>query len=147
MKTQLRRLSLLTAIMTVMALAFTSCDDEDYWYGNDGTDSRLIGVWEQIQANGVAVSKYDTQYFQFDGNGRGRYFYYQNGQPYVENIRFSCQPSVNGTSYDQINIYYANGNAATINYWFTGGNLWMQWRANGTPVTYVYRSIASVPWN
>lgn len=144
------RFPLLTGLFAVicMTLALSSCTSDDYWYdGPDYTDSRLDGLWQQVQAQGRPVSAFDTQYFDFFGNGRGYYYYYQNGRLVRERINYQCQPSVSGASRYQVNISYENGGTSTINYWFTGGDLWMSWMTNGgTTVTYVYKPISSLPY-
>lgn len=138
----------LPAVFSLIFLSFllTSCVSGDPWYDGPSGDSRLYGVWEQYQADGQAVGPYETQYFDFRDNGRGYYYYYQNGRLIRENIYYSCQPSVSGASRYQINITYQGGGTSTINYWFTNGDLWMNWMtAGGRVVTYVYRPVSYVP--
>lgn len=149
MKKTLHPLALTGLLITIfMAFGLSSCISDDNW--NDGptyTDSRLNGIWEQIQAQGQPVSPSETQYFDFFGNGRGNYYYYRNGRLVQERITYQCQPSVSGASRYQVNIYYSSdGSVSTVNYWFTNGNLWMSWMTNGgTTVTYVYRPVTSLP--
>lgn len=148
---------LYTLLLSLIAITsvgmFTSCDDG--WVpgpgpgpGNDFYDGALNGFWELYQVNGSIVAPDRINYLEFNGNGRGWYYYYRNGAPLEERISYWCQYSGNSTSDYQINIRYENGSAATMAYWFThnGNYLWMQWYAyNQGTTTYVYRSVSGFP--
>ena len=151
----MKKVHLLISVTLAMlcAISFTSCDDG--WDpgpppgpGNNFYDNALTGYWELYQVNGQVVDAFDVNYMQFNGNGRGWYYYYRNGAPYEERLSYWCQYSGSTTSYYQVNIRYENGSASTMSYWFThGGNyLWLQWYASshGT-VTYVYRAVNGFP--
>ena len=147
---------LTAALMLLMGISLTSCYVDDGWspvppYGWDNTfyDTRLNGYWQLVQINSDPVGGYETNYLFFNGGGRGRYYYYDRGARYWENMAYWCQGSVSGTSDYQINIQYETaGNPTTMNYWFShGGNtLWMQWRTGSRVQTYVYDAIGSAPW-
>lgn len=149
------RLLLVLLLVTSCCVTFTSCDD-DIWspYPPSGWntfyDSGLDGKWQLVQANGRPVGNYDTNYMDFYGNGRGMYYYYQNGSRYRERIAYWCQDTYgSSTSRYQINIKYEDGSASTMNYWFTAGgrDLWLQWMTgSGNTVTYVYRAVNYIDW-
>ena len=144
--------SLLTAF--AVAGGLSSCGYEDDWYpvapngwNNTFYDRNLNGCWQLVQANSMPVSRFDTNYLEFYGNGRGRYYYYDHGQPYSERIAYWCQVSGLGTSRYQININYEYSSPVTMSYWFTAGNtLWLQWTTASGPVTYLYRAVNGVNW-
>lgn len=150
--------SLLAAVLfSLGATLFSGCTEDGYWpysppagWGsNYFYDSRLNGTWELYQANSSPVSDYDTNYMDFYGRGRGRYYYYSNYKPYSEEMAYFCQQSGSTTVNYQINVQYASGGASTMAYWFTDGNnsLWLQWQTgNGSTVTYIYRRVNSAPW-
>ena len=142
----------------ISSTALTSCvADDDYWpfspppgWGsNYFYDSRLEGSWELTQANSSAVSRYDVNYLEFYGDGRGRYYYYDYGQPESERMGYFCQRSNSITTNYQINVQYENGSASTMAYWFSDGDnsLWLQWKDDrtGQIVTYIYTRTSYVP--
>ncbi len=134
----------------------TSCTDSDYWpyspppgWGsNYFYDSRLYGQWELTQANSYPVGRYDTNYMDFRNNGRGWYYYYQNGRPYSEQMAYFCQRSNSNTTDYQINVQYEDGAATTMAYWFTdnGNTLWLQWLSGAQTNTYLYTRVSYIPW-
>lgn len=143
------------ATLVVLALgAFMACDDDDSWDPsappgwNTFYDRRLNGCWELEQANGRQVYGMDVNYLDFYGNGRGRYFYYTDGQRDSERMAYWCQDSYSGVSNYQMNIKYEYSSPSTVNYWFTdsGYRLWMQWGTGGGVVTYVYRAVDVPGW-
>ena len=132
----------------------TGCVDDDYWpyspppgWGsNYFYDSDLDGRWALVQANSMPVGRYDTNYMEFFGNGRGRYFYYDYGRLYGETMAYFCQYSNNTSTNYLINVQYANGDQSTMVYWFSGYNtLWLQWQVGGRTQTYVYDRVSSIP--
>lgn len=154
MKNLYTRLALL-ATAIIFSLTAVSCDDEwDDWgddWGQSGSwiDRNLIGTWELYQVNGDIVDDGEENYMQFNRNGYGWYYYYRYGQPIKEKIRFWCDYT-NNPSINQVNIIYANGDRSSINYWFSGQRLYMQWYDEnyGGNVTYMYRNVDSLPyWN
>lgn len=150
--------SIIGAAMLIGASStlFTSCVDGDYWpysppagWGSDYFyDNRLNGEWELTQANSRPVDRYETNYMDFLGNGRGRYYYYHNSRPYSEEMAYFCQRSNSNTTNYQINIQYEDGSASTMAYWFTdnGNTLWLQWLSGNQTVTYLYSRVSSIPW-
>ncbi|MBD5355852.1 MAG: hypothetical protein HDR88_02460 [Bacteroides sp.] len=138
------------------SMLFTSCTDDDYWpysppsgWGADYFyDNRLNGEWELTQANSRPVDRYETNYMDFLGNGRGRYYYYYNSRPYSEEMAYFCQRSNSNTTDYQINIQYEDGSASTMAYWFTdnGNTLWLQWLSGNQTVTYIYSRVSYIPW-
>lgn len=134
-----------------MSVSLSSCDD-DYWYpdapmGWDTfNDQRLTGNWELMQVNASPVDRYDVNYLRFNGSGRGRYYYYDRGELYGERIAYWCQRGY-GSNHNQINIQYENGQASTMDYWFSNNNnvLWMSWRTDRGTVTYLYQYIDNLP--
>ena len=147
-------------LLAVLAASFgmTSCDDGGPWYdgyrpptgwNNTFYDSRLNGYWELVQYNSYPVSAGEANYMYFNGDGRGEYYYMQNGYRYVEGMVYWCQQSVTGTSRYQVNIQYEGGGSETTNYWFNDNpnTLTMQWMTNsGRTETYVYDRIYRAPW-
>lgn len=133
----------------------TGCVDDDYWpyspppgWGsNYFYDQSLNGVWELVQANSQPVGPYDTNYMEFNGGGRGRYYYYDYGRLYGENMAYFCQVTGNTTTSYQINVQYENGDTSTMVYWFTDGfnTLWLQWQVGNRTQTYLYERVSRVP--
>lgn len=157
----MKRSSLVTFIASLLlaggsSVLLTGCVDDDYWPYSPPTgwgsnyfyDNRLNGEWELTQANSQPVGRYDTNYMDFFGNGRGRYYYYSNTRPYSEEMAYFCQRSGSATTNYQINVQYEDGSASTMAYWFTdsGNSLWLQWMAGGQTITYLYRRVTSIPW-
>ena len=141
------------AMTLFMSVTLTSCDSDDYWYDgpgwNDGFyDRDLSGYWVLVQVNSVEALGTDCNYLFFNGRGRGAYYFWDNGRKYIEDTYYDCQYSNSGISDYQINLQYGNSRPTTMNYWFThGGNtLWLQWRENGRPMTYVYDRYGGAPW-
>lgn len=135
----------------------TNCVNDDYWPYNPPSgwgsnyffDSRLNGSWQLTQANSSPVSTYDSNYMDFLGNGKGRYYYYQNSRPLSQQMAYFCQRSGSNTTNYQINVQYEDGSASTMAYWFTDNNdtLWLQWQTNsGRTVTYLYSRVYTIPW-
>lgn len=149
--------ALLLVTAAMFSFSLTSCYVDSGWspeppggWNDTFYDRDLNGCWELVQINSHNVSGYDVNYLWFGGNGRGRYYYYVNGQRYWEQTAYWCQYSNSGSSDYQINLQYENGGApTTMNYWFTNGRntLWMQWRNSYGLQTYVYDYIGDVsPW-
>lgn len=143
--------------LVIMALTtLSSCTDDDgpWWdnpsYGWDTfSDPRLEGYWQLVQFNSDAVSPGAANFMYFNGDGRGYYYYFDNGIRQTERLRYWCQDSYSGASNYQINIQYQYSSPLTTSYWFTHGNntLWMQWQtAGGRVQTYVYDRINTAPW-
>lgn len=151
----LRRFSLVALFSIMLAVSFTSCDDDYYWdpappvgYG-DFWDSRLTGYWQLVGINGYTVSGTDTNYMFFNGSGRGVYYYYLNGGRYTELTAYWCQRAVVGATRFQMNLLYSgNSSATTVNYWFADGGrqLYMQWRDQSGVETYLYNMYPGAPW-
>lgn len=148
---------LLALVMIMSGIGLSSCYiDGDIWnpappYGWNNTfyDQNLNGYWQLVQINGRNVSGYDVNYLYFNGDGRGRYYYYDRGVRYWENTAYWCQDAVSGNTYYQINLQYeTTGSPTTMNYYFAdrGRTLVMQWWTNGGTVQYVYASIPYSPW-
>lgn len=156
MKRKVTRIALICFAMITMAVSLSSCyidTDDDWWgappYGYTFNDNRLNGYWQLVQYNSDPVGFGDTNYLYFNGNGWGRYYYLENGDRYVEQLRYWCQDAVGGASNYQINIQYEYSSPVTESYWFTHGNntLWIQWITDGGRVqTYVYDRIGGAPW-
>lgn len=154
MKKSLRNLILGSTAALLLTPMFSSCTiDDDSWYpvppngwNNYFYDTALNGRWELVQANGRPVGPYDTNYMDFYGNGRGTYFYYENGRMYQENMAYYCQRSGYGPSDRQINVQYEYGNPVTMWYWFNGNYLYMEWNTNYRRNTYVYRPVNYIPY-
>lgn len=152
--TKIFSFSILLLISLFSAVSLTSCNDNDYWWDEPGwnntfNDYRLQGYWMLVQYNSDPVSPREANYMYFNGNGRGLYFYLDNGYQQTEDMRYWCQQAYDATSNYQINIQYQYSSPLTSNYWFTHNNdtLWLQWRTNGGRViTYVYDRINYAPW-
>lgn len=147
-------LGLIALISLGGATALTSCssDSDSTWspaapYGwKTFYDSRLIGTWALVQADGETVTGDQVNYLSFLGQGKGQYYYYSQGQKEQQDMRYFCQLAGDGMPY-QINIQYADGSASTMNYWFSGTRLYMEWQtASGQDVTYVYTNNYNTPW-
>lgn len=144
--------TLVIASLIVCGASFvTSCDDGGYWWpdnNNTYLDSNLIGSWQLIQINEMAVTPNETNYLRFFNNGTGYYYYLLNGNKIREQIGWICMAGYNR---DTISIRYQDGRTATMNYWFSGGNnyLYLNWNTStqGT-ITYCYRYVTSdyFPW-
>ncbi len=145
---------LLTAVLAFGGL--TSCGDVTVWSPappngwNTFFDRRLNGTWELVQANGRPVSGYAVNYLTFNGDGRGRYYYYDNGYQESERMAYWCQDAVSGASRYQMNIQYEYSSPTTVNYWFDQDArydyLYMQWGTGAGVVTYVYAAVAGPGW-
>lgn len=138
----------------LLLLGVTSSCGSVWWepdpppgWNNTFYDRYLTGTWRLVQANSTLVSASSANYLQFAGNGRGYYYYYSNGRPCTERISYWCE-YIGGSTASRIYIQYQNSPSATMNYWFTDGNvLWMQWTdANGGIMTYQYRAVSGAPW-
>ena len=145
--------SLLLALAAVTLLSGCT-EDDDYWpyspppgWGNYFYDDDLYGTWELFQVNSQSVSEYETNYMEFYGGGRGRYYYYDYGRLYGERMAYFCQMSGNTTTSYQINVQYENGEQSTMAYWFTDGynTLWLQWQVGGRTQTYMYQRVNGIP--
>ncbi len=143
------------ALVALLSITFVSCgpDDGPWWgnppYGWNFNDTRLRGYWQLVQYNSDPVPVSEANYMYFNGNGRGMYYYLDNGYREEENLRYWCQDAVSGASNYQINIQYEYSSPMTTSYWFTHGNntLWLQWTTGGGRVqTYVYDRIGGAPW-
>lgn len=153
-KTLLKMFAILSMVIVPLTLLTGCSDDDDYWWGNppsgfDFNDPRLEGYWELVQYNGSAVYPNETNYMQFNGDGYGYYYYLDNGQKEVEQLRYWSQKSTNGASRYQINIQYQYSSPLTTSYWFDNNEntLWLQWQTNsGRVVTYVYDRINRALW-
>ncbi|MDE6836173.1 MAG: hypothetical protein K2J03_04355 [Muribaculaceae bacterium] len=140
-----------------LSVGMTSCGPDswyydDSWYDDDyygdSYDPALSGYWQLVQVDGQSVGGMDRNFLYFNGYGRGRYYFFENGRRYVEDTYYNCQWSNTGVSDFQVNLQYGNGYPVTMNYWFTnrGRTLWLNWRDNGRPVTYVYDLYGGAPW-
>ena len=147
-----------TRFLTLVALLFaltcsvslTSCEDDDYYWSvpsNGYIDSGLIGTWQLVQINGRFVNQFEANYFSFNSNGYGRYYYYVNGRPYAEGINYWCEYDYRGGN-NWLMIDYPD-QSTEQQYWFSdGGNsLWMQFvDGRGQVITYRYQWIDYAPW-
>lgn len=139
------------ALIVALGFSFslTSCDDDDYYWdvpSNGYIDRALVGTWELVQIDGMAVTGYDQNYFSFRSDGYGQYGYYYNGAPYTERINWWCEYGSGVNNW--LMIQYPNQTAEQI-YWLSdGGNsLWMQFTdASGRVITYRYAYMARAPW-
>ncbi len=151
----LKTLAALTLL--VPAIGLTSCSSDDYenWWGgppqgwNTFFDRALTGSWQLVQADGKDVSGFSANYMTFYSNGTGFYYAYDDGELDREEIRYWCQKTDTTESGTQINIQYDDDDhsSATMSYWITDGDLWLQWfdqRVNKV-VTYVYAPVESIP--
>lgn len=136
-------------------ITLTSCDDDSGWYPvppngwtNAFYDSRLTGSWELVQVNDYPVDRGSTNYLTFFGNGRGWYYYYYRGEFCREQMAYWCQDIFGPNGNLELNLQYENGQASTMDYWFSNGasNLWMKWNTSQGTITYRYRAINDIPW-
>lgn len=145
---------LMATMMMLPMLSGCGYVDYDGWnpeppYGWDNTfcDQDLTGCWQLYQINSEYVSGDAVNFMQFNGDGRGYYYYYDRGYREEERIAYWCQHSVSGSSALQVNIQYEYGRPSTMNYWFTDRyTLWMQWRNSYGVQTYVYKEVPRAPW-
>lgn len=139
---------LMGLMLVMMGVGLTGCYVDAGWdplppdnWNNTFYDSRLTGYWELYSINNRYVSGDAVNYLYFNGDGRGRYYYYQNGMRYWENTAYWCQNAYSGNSNYQINLQYqTTGSPTTMNYWFVDGQryLYMQWYNSYGWQTYVY---------
>lgn len=142
---------LISLLMLIgVTLSFASCGDDYGPYpgppgGQTFIDSDLTGNWQLYQANGVNVSPGDVNYMQFNGYGNGRYYYMSNGRWYYEGISYWCKAYNSGTY--ELNIQYANGSSASMDYWFASRNdLFMRWTTyQGQTILYHYVYTSRLP--
>lgn len=154
MKNTLLRRRLFGALMILfITLTLSGCDDDYVWAptgpsGWNYQDSALTGYWQLAQVNGYGVTGYKTNYLDFYGNGRGMYYFYRNSTPRSERIAYWCQPANSGYTPYQINIQYENGQASTMNYWFSdsGRTLYMRWNSPNGIMTYAYVRVSNIGW-
>ena len=140
-------------LLIISLLSFSSCVGPGVWWDDPGpgwnsfNDQRLRGYWQLVQYNGYPVSGYNSNSFYFDGYGSGYYYYYNNGYPETEPIRYWCQDSYGGYTYYTINIQYKWSGSSQADYWFQGGNtLYMEWYEGGRRQTYLYVRSYNRPW-
>lgn len=130
-------LPILTAV--VCAVAFTSCDDDDYYYGYDTYyDRDLPGQWDLLTINGRFVYDDEKNFFDFYTNGSGKYYYYKNGNQYWEWIDWYCYYDY---STPVLHIKYSDGVPLDCAYHFNSNasRLYLQWtEADGYRMEYVY---------
>lgn len=154
MKRRFTTLLAAVALLVGCVASFSSCTDDDGWYpyppsGWNSTyyDNYLTGAWRLVQVNSRPVTGYDVNYLEFYGNGRGRYYYYQNGQLYRERMAYWCEDFYGSGFNPELNLQYQSGQSSTMSYWFTdnGNSLWMQWNTSQGTVTYLYRYTNTIP--
>jgi len=149
MRNKLRFFITLTMCVLMACGVFTSCDDDDYYWGTPGGssyyDRDLVGTWQLVQINGITIPPADANYFSFFGRGSGTYYYHEGGREFAEDISYWSTD----TYYNSyLTINYATGRESTMNYWFTEDyqSLWMQWQTNSGTMTYRYILVSGVPW-
>ena len=146
MKSIFRKIITGTALCLTMAATatLTSCDNNDGWYPehpeyyNKFYDQGLNGTWKLISDNKGIVEGTEVNYLEFNGNGRGVYYFYSNGMPESEPLVYNCQGTDSSISNSQLNVQYGNGVPTSMYYWFTPNRLWMQWRNASGIHTYCY---------
>lgn len=140
-----KALRYLLPLLLAVPFMFTSCDDDEEY--PQYIDSRLIGSWELTAANGMGIDPAEANYFVFDGDGDGEYYYFRGGRLFEEDIWFSCQ-DYGGPDGQQLNISYESGRYSNVSYWLTyGGNtLMMMWYTASGSVTYTYERIDYIPY-
>lgn len=143
---------ILSLSLLLLTASLQSCSDWEPGpppgYGSQFYDSALTGSWELVAINGQAVASYNTNFLKFYGNGRGTYSYYYNGSPYTESMSYWCEESYNTVSNYQINISYNGSTPSTMNYWFAGNYLYLQWHTDRgiTRYTYLYTNRLPYPF-
>lgn len=159
MKRYMLRFMQATMIVVLSLLGssvLTSCIVvNDPWDGDGGYvnniyyDSYLTGVWQLYSVNGSPVGGTQTNWLQFNGNGRGYYFYFNYGNRMVMNMNYECMDGYNNYygSNTILNLYYGNDlNPQSMYYWYEGNSLVMQWSDRYQTTTYVYRAVPNAPW-
>lgn len=125
-----------------LSLSFTGCDDEPYPpYGpGNGSflDQNLEGEWELYTVDGQPVYGRNVNYLDFDDDGDGTYYYYQNGREMEEDFIFWCY-SYGDDWYLHIDYQYSPD--SDMIYWFENNfnYLYLQWWNGNRNVTYCYR--------
>ncbi len=147
---------LMALVFVSLSIGLSSCYVDASWNPeppsyNTFYDSRLNGYWELVSINNRNVYGDAVNYLYFNGDGRGRYYYFNNGIRYWEYTSYWCQQSASGQSNYQVNLQYeSSGSPTTMNYWFSNGRryLTLQWYNSYGWQTYVYGYYSSynAPW-
>ncbi|MDE7180654.1 MAG: hypothetical protein K2N88_05600 [Muribaculaceae bacterium] len=153
MKTLFRKYAMVGIVALLSLIGLTNCTSSTVWWDDPGygwsyRDPNLTGFWQLVEVNGYAVSNYNTNFLYFDGNGRGLYYYYDQGYRETEKLRYWAQEGYTSSNY-QLNIQYQYSAPLTSVYWFSDrfNTLWLQWVSpNGGLDTYAYRRISYAPW-
>lgn len=114
-------------------------------YSNPQYDRDLIGAWELYQADGAPVYGYQVNWLEFFRDGRGTYYYYQNGDQKSMGMTYKIKWSDNK---NDMNINYADGHTSSMQYWFNTNRsyLYTQWDEEGISHTNVYRYVTDPDW-
>ncbi len=130
---------LLTMIVALMGVMTSCSSDDDYFYPS--TDPSLYGYWELAYANGMPVTGFQQNFFEFDSDGYGDYLYYVQGRLYESEFNYWC--SSYNYSYNTLNISYDDGRNSTMQYYFDRmGNLVMTWNSPQGRMVYIYTRTA-----
>lgn len=81
------KMLLMSAMLLIMAMSFTSCEDDVYYDGDE-----LVGVWELDSDEYGIVGDYDVDKYRFNYDGTGTYGYYDNAGRWISDVPFvwSC---------------------------------------------------------
>ena len=76
------RVLLLMALLSVMTLSLTSCEDDEHYYGS------VVGVWELESDDYGIVPEIDIDKYAFYPDGTGVYGCYDNRGVWISDIPF-----------------------------------------------------------
>lgn len=133
--------TLLSMLCVGLALCLTSCDDDYYTPYPNQIDKDLLGTWELYSADGNRVYDYQVNWLEFNRNGQGYYYYYDDGRQYSMWLDYTVRYYGGG---NQLYIEYQDGSSVSMNYWFNSNAtyLYTQWYENGRSHTYTYRYVS-----
>lgn len=137
--------TLLMLLVLSLCVGLSSCDDDIYGPPGTNYDSALVGTWELYSADGSPVYGYQVNWLQFNRNGTGSYYFYQDGRQYEMGLYWGVDWYAGSK---ELYIDYNDGRSASMDYWFNSNAtyLYTQWYERGYRHTYVYRYVDGPAW-
>ncbi len=137
-----KRLMTVSAALAMVAVLFTACDDD--YVDNTYINRNLVGQWDLISINNVAVSGYTVNSFDFYSNGSGYYYYWENGVACSEWLQYWCY---DGYGSPVLHIDYQYSSPMETYFYFNSNytRLYLQWEDYyGVTTTYEYEYVGDV---